>query len=126
MEGLEWCLKYYTHGCPDWKWSYNHSYPPLLEDLARHIPATNRSFMISSVNVPVHPYVQLCYVLPKTSLHLLPEELQERMLTKYDHFYSMECDFMWAYCKYFWESHVELPEIDIALLEEEVKSIIKI
>jgi 5'-3' exonuclease len=124
MQGLEWCLKYYTQGCPDWKWSYNHSYPPLLEDLVIHIPVKNQSFMISTANnVPVHPYVQLCYVLPKTSLHLLPEELQKRMLTKYDHFYSMECDFMWAYCKYFWESHVELPEIDIALLEEEVKSI---
>ena len=95
----------------------------MLEDLVIHIPVRNRSFMSGTVNMPVHPYVQLCYVLPKTSLHLLPEKLQQRMLTKYDHYYSMDCDFMWAYCKYFWESHVELPEMDIALLEEEVKSV---
>jgi 5'-3' exoribonuclease 1 len=125
MEGLEWCLKYYTQGCPDWKWSYNHSYPPLLEDLIKHVPVINKSFipLHAMSNAPVHPYVQLCYVLPKTSLHLLPEELEKRMLTKYDHLYSTDCDFMWAYCKYFWESHVEMPEMDIALLEEEVKRI---
>jgi 5'-3' exonuclease len=121
LEGLEWCLKYYTQGCPDWRWKYKHQYPPLLIDLVRHVPVVNRSFFQQqATNQPVHPYVQLCYVLPKMSLSLLPEEVQKIILTKYAHYYPVDCEFMWAYCKYFWESHVELPEIDIDLLEKEL------
>ena len=122
LEGLEWCMKYYTTGCPDWRWSYKHHYPPLLVDLVRHIPIVNHAFMpVQPINLEVHPYVQLCYVLPKTSLHLLPYELHQLILQKYAGQYSSDCEFMWAYCRYFWESHVELPEIDINILEAEIE-----
>ena len=57
------------------------------------------------------------YVLPRQSLHLLPSELVEKM--NIDN-YPTDCEFVWAYCRYFWESHVELPEIDL----EELNSII--
>jgi 5'-3' exonuclease len=112
-------MKYYTTGCPDWRWSYKHHYPPLLADLMRHIPVVERQFMPQfALNEAVHPYVQLCYVLPKTSLHLLPTDLHKQTR---DVLYSSDCEFMWAYCRYFWESHVELPEIDINVLETEVE-----
>ena len=121
MEGLEWCMRYYTTGCPDWRWTYRYNYPPLLIDLMRHVPIVNRSFMPSQVNnEPVHPFVQLCYVLPKTGLHLLPPDLYKIIITKYGALYSTDCEFMWAYCRYFWESHVELPEMDINVFELEV------
>lgn len=121
LEGLEWCMKYYTTGCPDWRWHYKHHYPPLLIDLARHVPLVNRAFMPQyATNSAVHPFVQLCYVLPKTSLHLLPADLHKRIIEKYGYQYSSDCEFMWAYCRYFWESHVELPEIDVNVLEAEI------
>jgi len=120
LEGLEWCMRYYTTGCPDWLWTYKYNYPPLLIDLARHVPVVNRSYILTNNNAPVHPYVQLCYVLPRTGLHLLPSELYETLITKYSELYSTDCEFMWAYCRYFWESHVELPSIDICVLESEV------
>ena len=121
LTGLEWCMRYYTSGCPDWRWSYNYNYPPLLADLARHTPVVNRSYTpVRVTNGPVHPYVQLCYVLPKTGLHLLPCGLYEIMIKKYSELYSTDCEFMWAYCRYFWESHVELPEMDMNVLEAEV------
>ena len=122
LEGLEWCMKYYTTGCPDWRWCYKHHYPPLLIDLARHVPIVTREFMPSyASNSAVHPFVQLCYVLPKTSLHLLPVDLHKRIIEKYGYQYSSDCEFMWAYCRYFWESHVELPEIDVNVLEAEIE-----
>ena len=62
--------------------------------------------------------VQLCYVLPRTSLSLLPNKLSFELIRKYDQWYKGNCNFVWAYCRYFWESHVEMDEIDIAELEE--------
>ena len=121
LEGLEWCMKYYTSGCPDWRWSYKYNYPPLLIDLMRHVPVVSRSFMPDyALTVPVHPFVQLCYVLPKTSLGLLPPDLHKIILVNRGAQYSMDCEFVWAYCRYFWESHIELPELDINVLETEV------
>jgi 5'-3' exoribonuclease 1 len=121
LEGLEWCMKYYTSGCPDWRWSYKYNYPPLLIDLMRHVPVVSRSFMPDyALTAPVHPFVQLCYVLPKTSLGLLPPDLHKIILANRGAQYSMDCEFVWAYCRYFWESHIELPELDINVLETEV------
>ena len=120
MQGLEWTMKYYTSGCPDWRWHYQHNYPPLLQDLVKFIPVFDTEFILEKKlsNQPVSELVQLMYVLPRQSLHLLPSELVEKM--NMDN-YPTDCEFVWAYCRYFWESHVELPEIDL----EELNSIIQ-
>ena len=110
-------MKYYTTGCADWRWCYNYNYPPLLSDLIRFIPYFDTEFIENKVANPVTELVQLCYVLPKQSLHLLPQELHNRLMKEHSDWYSSNCDFAWAYCKYFWESHVLLPHIDINELE---------
>ena len=117
LEGLEWTMKYYTTGCPDWRWRYKYNYPPLLQDLIRFIPIFNTEFVPAKEPNPVSEIVQLCYVLPRTSLNLLPNKLYYELLRKYDHWYKGNCDFVWAYCRYFWESHVEMNDIDINELE---------
>ena len=117
LQGLEWTMKYYTSGCPDWRWRYKYNYPPLLQDLIRFIPLSNTEFMSYSPPNPVSEIVQLCYVLPRPSLNLLPNKLYFELIRKYDHWYKGNCDFTWAYCKYFWESHVEMNDIDIDELE---------
>jgi len=118
LEGLEWTMKYYTSGCADWRWSYKYDYPPLLCDLIHFIPYFDTEFIIDKNPMPVTELVQLCYVLPKESLQLLPNDLYDKLLKKHGDWYDNDCEFIWAFCKYFWESHVRLPHIDINELEQ--------
>jgi len=124
LEGLEWTMKYYTTDCPNWRWSYKHSYPPLFSDLIRYIPVFEIELVPIIQPQPVIPLVQLCYVLPFHSLKLLPKELYNELSSKYADWYQTHCEFVWAFCKYFWESHVQLPEIKIDELETLVSSIL--
>ena len=128
LEGLEWTMKYYTVGCPDWRYKYKYHYPPLLKDLLSYIPCFDKEFIVPKPFItlgdgPVTEIVQLCYVLPKQSLPLLlPKNVYEKLLELKSDWYETDCEFLWAYCKYFWESHVLLPEININELEEFVSS----
>ena len=122
LEALEWTMKYYTSGCPDWRWCYKYNYPPLLSDLINFIPYFNSDFIQNKSSNPVSEMVQLCYVLPRQSLQFLPEKLYKALVREKMHLYSSECEFSWAYCKYFWESHPNLPYIDVNELEIFVKN----
>jgi len=114
LEGLEWNIKYYTTNCPDWRWYYHYHYPPLLKDLIHYIPCFEKEFVPNKAPSPVNELVQLCYVIPKQSLYLLPFKLKKLLN---DEWYKTDCEFIWAFCRYFWESHVDLPEIYIEELE---------
>ena len=118
LQGLEWTMKYYTTGCPDWRWKYKYNYPPLLKDLINFIPVFNTTFVPEKPQNPVSEIVQLCYVLPRSSLNLLPPKLYFELIRRHDEWYKGNCDYVWAYCKYFWESHVEMNEINIDELEQ--------
>jgi 5'-3' exonuclease len=122
LEGLEWTMKYYTSGCPDWRWKYKYNYPPLLQDLIRFIPCYNTTFVPQKPANSVSEIVQLCYVLPRSSLQLLPNKAYFELLKRYNHWYNGNCNYIWAYCRYFWEAHVEMEEIDIDELERFVAS----
>ena len=117
LEGLEWTMNYYTSGCKDWRWCYNYNYPPLLEDLIHYIPYFEAEFIENKEPSPVSELVQLCYVLPRESLKLLPNKIYKNLMENYEYLYKSDCEFVWAFCKYFWESHVVLPHIDISELE---------
>lgn len=124
LEGLEWTFKYYSTGCVDWRWTYKYHYPPLLGDLIRYIPYFDTAFISAErlTNKPVSPHVQLGYVLPKQNLYLMPIGLGEKLVKERPDWYTDTCEFQWAFCKYFWEAHVKLPEIDIAELEKTLLS----
>lgn len=109
LEGLEWNLKYYTTDCPDWRWEYKYNYPPLLADLIKYIPVFNHNFIITKPVNPVTDILQLSYVLPKSSLNLLPDDINNFLIQNNKDYYNSNHKFMWAYCKYFWESHVIFP-----------------
>lgn len=117
LEALEWNFKYYTNSCPDWSWKYNYNYPPLLSDLLEYVPSFSIEYVPFKKPKIISPYTQLAYVLPKNSLNLLPKKIFNN-ISDYSSWYSDECEFKWNYCRYFWESHVIMPEIPIETLEK--------
>ena len=121
LEGLDWNFKYYTKDCPDWNWKYNYKYPPLLEDLIKFVPYFDTEFIEFKKEDPVKPLVQLSYVLPRNSLDLLPKKIYERLILKYGESYRLDYEVQWAYCRYFWEGHIILPQLDIKVLKEIVE-----
>lgn len=119
LSGLEWVLKYYSQGCPDWNWCYEYMYPPLLQDLCMYTPGFQQPLIHNKLTEPVQPIVQLMYVLPKTAHDLLPSKYQKLLRTHpYRTWYPEEAEFIWAFCRYFWECHVLLPKIDIKKLQQ--------
>ena len=118
LEGLEWTMKYYSTGCADWRWQYNYYYPPLLTDLIKYIPYFDHTFVPLKDKNPVSPLTQLSYVLPPASMGLIPTELRTKLIKEQPDWYVGNYVFLWAFCKFFWESHVDLPHIDIEVLEK--------
>ena len=118
MEALEWNIEYYTNGCKNWDWCYHYHYAPLLCDLSKFLPYFDTEFVEFKTQNPVTPYIQLAYVLPRNSLYLLPFHIRQELMLHYEKYYKLDFRFKWAFCKYFWESHVDMPRIDIEKLKE--------
>ena len=117
LEGLEWVLKYYTSGCIDWQWHYKYNYPPLLIDLLNHVPSksSHHYFLVENRNI-CSSLAQLCYVLPQSQFHLLPPLLEKELRETRHCLYPAsvnELKFEWAFCRYLWEAHLDLPKMDI-------------
>lgn len=125
LEGLEWTMNYYTIGCVDWRWSYKYDYPPLLTDLIQYVPYFDTQLIIPKPAASVPALVQLSYVLPRSSMTLLPTKVHELLIKTYPEWYDTNYKFEWAFCKYFWEAHVKMPEIDINKLEDLLKAYCK-
>jgi 5'-3' exonuclease len=123
LEGLEWTFKYYTEGCPHWRWKYNYHYPPLFADLVQRVPELETLFIDEhkGMNRPFLPSTQLAYVVPPWNHRLFTDKLQRVLKTNnYMEYYVgvEQLKFQWMFCRYFWESHVLLPEIPLAKLEK--------
>ena len=123
MEGLEWVMNYYTNGCEDWRWNYRYNYPPLFNDLLKFIPVFDTVMIEPNDNKPVNYNVQLSYVLPIESLELIPNQIGKKLLKDRNYYYCNEYELKWAFCKFIWESHIELPPIDLDDLEEFINNI---
>jgi len=147
LEGLEWCMKYYTVGCPDWRWSYKYYYPPLLEDLKQYVPVYNECLFGTEreTEKPINEWTQLAYVLPQTAWNLLPPFIAQKMridtineqpisqwflnidklknITQNKELYYAQI-YEWSYCRYLWEAHIILPELNLEKLEKYILNIL--
>jgi|UniRef100_A0A6C0LJ87 5'-3' exonuclease len=126
LEALEWTWKYYSEKCYDWRWKYNYDYAPLFEDVIKYIPYYTHDFISFSTNPPINELTQLIYVLPEESHYLLPPNVKDILNIKYSRWFDKSSiEFKWDYCKYLWEAHLTLPEIDIEEIETNFKCYIK-
>ena len=94
LEGLEWTWQYYSAGCSDWRWMYPYHYAPLWTDLARYfgdnlVKSVDKTFTLKP-SLPFTAEEQLDFVMPKPNTVITGAHFQ------------------WAFCRYFWESHLVL------------------
>ena len=120
LEALEWTYKYYTIGCQDWRSCYRYNYPPLFQDLVKYIPYFDTEIIGCNNNQPLDVNTTLAYVLPLHSLYLLDDRLRTYLQVEWADYYRDDYDFQWAFCRYFWECHVEFPELDIQLFNKAI------
>ena len=118
LEALEWVFLYYTKGCVNWRWKYNYHYPPLFKDLLKYIPHFETNFVSYSNEPAFSPQTQLSYVLPMSSHQYLHNKIEIFLSKNYKELYSNNIQFEWAFCRYFWEAHPVLPNIDVGLLSQ--------
>ena len=72
----------------------------------------------------INELTQLSYVLPRNSLKLLPDNLFKYLITNHEEWYRLDYKVKWSFCKYFWECHIEMPEINIDKLEKIISEFI--
>jgi len=121
LEGLEWVFKYYTMDCPDWKWKYNYHYPPLFTDLYHSVSHQQVEYFTQKKNQDAFSKrTQLSYVLPlgKMELQLFDDSMREHVEKNKELYPSQKVSYKWSFCRYFWESHILLPDIPLSLLEK--------
>ena len=122
LETLEWTYKYYTIGCVDWQFYYKYTYPPLFQDLVHFIPYFDNEFLGEKAkHNPLDVKTTLAYVLPNRSLHMMDAGFVKKLLAEWGDYYKADYEFTWAFCRYFWECHVEFPPIDIKRFNECIK-----
>ena len=128
LEGMEWTLNYYSSHCKHWKWKYNYSYPPLLCDLLKYIPSWECDMIDDNMNEqlgenkPVNEMTQLGFVLPHTSIKLLPKHIANYVVE--NNICRKSYELSWSFCRYYWESHVGFDGVDFDEMENDIKEIL--
>lgn len=127
LEGILWTYLYYFKGpahVPQ-TWCYPHNYSPTALDLTNHIvlhPTWSSDLLVRLQNLPaadIPSSLQLLYVSPPHSKHLLPESLRA-LVTDIDrgcvHYFPHAFQICTYLKTYLWEASPVLPLVDFAHL----------
>lgn len=121
LEGLMWCIAYYSKGCISWTWYYPYHYGPMLKDMCGlELLHSQIEFKLGS---PFKPFQQLLGCLPPASRNLLPRSYQWLMINDESPVldsYPLEFEIDQDGKKNPWEAVVKLPFIDeVKLIQAE-------
>ena len=124
LKTLQWVYSYYNSSCKNWTIHYKYNYPPLLSDLYSYIPYFKSEFTIEKNNTILPAKLLLCHVLPKKSLVLLPDKIHNYLLNNYEYLYKEDYCIVYAFCKYFYEGHVNFPEFNIDEFNDNIRKLL--
>ena len=117
---------YYSKECVNWNHCYNYHYPPLLSDLYKSVPYFDSELVLKEDKNIIHPHLLLSYVLPRDSLNLLPPNIHNYLLKNYENHYKEDYEFIYAFCKYFYEGHAKFPALDFKEFSANINKIIAV
>ena len=124
IEALEWTYDYYQGRKVSWEWKYNYLYAPLYSDIIRMLPDFKVKMIRESTFIP-HPQTLLSYVMPKEGLSYLNKDVFHYMMKNKSTIYNLDCaQLKMAFCKFFWESHLQLEPVNIIALQNEINNIL--
>jgi 5'-3' exonuclease len=111
MKTLQWTLAYYLGAAVDPTWYYPWLLPPLLSDLVQYayVPDKGAATHVMGINTrTLQPLEQLAMVLPVSSFHLLPAELQT-LPARYPHAWPESWDTFSLGRRFLWECEPLIP-----------------
>ena len=113
LYGMQWIITYYKQGIPDWKWHYQHSYGPFIQDLCDSLNTFKSTDF--DLHEPVSPFEQLLSVLPPSSKKLIPSPLSNLLedTSPIKKFYPDEFEIDISGKRREWEGIVLLPMVDL-------------
>lgn len=126
LDGLTWVLNYYFNRKFDYFWYFKYSVAPLSTDIYKILLTDTHSDHVKrlqndSEQIDISPELQLLCVIPKRSLKVLPNDIQQIMTDPEHaciHYFPQDfrlCTFM---KKFLWECVPLLPDIDICHLHK--------
>ena len=123
ITGLQWTFHYYFRGCVSWKWKYNYSYSPSSKDIYNYLNNNNINNIKFKNDNAVISTVQLLYILPKSSISLIPNKYKKLMGndSELSDIYPSEYEIETYYKRYFWQCEPVLPLIDINRIVNSIK-----
>jgi 5'-3' exoribonuclease 2 len=126
LRGMQWVMWYYTKGCPSWEWFYPYYYAPLLQDVGRYCHDVDIEMKEAE---PLHPVEQLLAVLPRESVHALPQELHRAVLDETSvlaKFYPKEMHVDYTEAIHSWQGVIQLPFVNCKRLQKAVREVVRL
>jgi 5'-3' exonuclease len=114
-EGLDWNLKYYLKGCPQWTWYYSYHFSPVIEDV---IDYKYQPVLFKKGEADPY-YVQLLCILPPTHKDLVPEKYRGVMdNSELKAMYPTKVKASYKGCVVDWHCHMDLAFANHGLVEK--------